>query len=333
MPDVSKTQYRCSVLMAAYNAERYIAQSLDSLCAQTLAGVEIIVVDDSSTDATLSIVRHYADWHDNIRWLHLTENHGQAYARNHALNHATGEYVCFLDADDWYAPDALEQAVAVLDNNPETDCVLFDVMMCQEGKAAVPAKSETFDCLAGREAFLKSLTWEIHGVYMVRADIHRRYPYDDTCRCYSDDNTTRLHFYVARQVRSCRGRYYYRQHSSSMTHQISVRHFDHMRANESMKRQLVSLGVDDDILTLYENQRWLVVIDSYQFYFRHRHELSTCACRRGLAEMRRVWRTIEIDRLYARNRYKFGYMPLRSSWQLFCIAEELYFLLKKALKR
>ena len=119
----------CSVLVAAYNAEQYLAQCLDSLVGQTLADIEVIVVDDGSADRTLQIARRYARADARVKCLALMGNHGQAYARNQALGLASGRYICFLDADDWYAPDAIEQAVSVFSRYPDTDCVLFDVVM------------------------------------------------------------------------------------------------------------------------------------------------------------------------------------------------------------
>ena len=323
----------CSVLVAAYNAEQYLAQCLDSLVGQTLADIEVVVVDDGSADHTLQIAQRYAQADARVKCLALMGNHGQAYARNQALGLASGRYICFLDADDWYAPDAIEQAVSVFSRYPDTDCVLFDVVMWRSADDWQLAQSEPFDCLTGYEAFRKSLTWQIHGVYMVRAGIHHRYPYDDTCRAYSDDNTTRIHYYIARRVRRCHGHYYYRQHAGSVTHQVSLRHFDYLRANESMRRQLMQLGVADDVLSEYENVRWLVLVDCYRFYYLHRREMGPWMRRRALAEMHRVWRGIEVGCLYARNHYKLGYMPLRCSWRLFCWQEQVYFGLKRWLHR
>lgn len=323
----------CTVLVAAYNAEKYIRQCLDSLLAQTLESIEIIVVDDHSADHTPEIVAQYAARDGRIVAIRLDENSGQAHARNIGLRQARGRYVCFLDSDDWFAADALELAVAEFEKHALADCVLFDVVIYDGPGRQHPIHSQSFDVKDGHTAFADSLTWAIHGVYMTRTELHQRYPYDETTRAYSDDNTTRIHYYVAREVRSCRGRYFYRQHPESTTHRVSERHFDYLKANESMKRQLLRLKVEPSLITLYENMRWLVVVDCYWFYFRHRKQMSKPLKRYALAEIRRVWATIETDRLYRRNRYKPGFCPLRPFWQLFRLQEELYFVIKKALNR
>jgi len=90
-----------SVIVAAYNVEKYLSQCLDSLVHQTLSGIEIIAVDDASTDGSLSILKKYAAKHPNVRVIALRSNVGLASVRNIGLQNARGTYVAFLDGDDW----------------------------------------------------------------------------------------------------------------------------------------------------------------------------------------------------------------------------------------
>jgi len=184
-----------------------------------------------------------------------------------------------------------------------------------------------FEYLDGQEAFRMSLTWQIHGVYMVRTAIHQRFPYDTTCRLYSDDNTTRLHFLNAQRVGRCKGVYHYRQHETSMTHQVSVRRFDYLKANESMKTMLLEQKVSRDVLSLYENHRWQNLVGVYMFYFVHGHELKKDERKWGLNELHRAWQTIDRTLLDGKTVNKLGYMPM-SSWALFRAEEWLYFSLR-----
>lgn len=96
-----------SVVMPVYNAERYLAESLDSLLHQTLTKIEIICVDDGSTDRSVDILRSYA-----ARDLRITfyqqKNQFAGVARNNGISHARGKYITFLDSDDIMLPDALE---------------------------------------------------------------------------------------------------------------------------------------------------------------------------------------------------------------------------------
>lgn len=311
-----------SVLVAVYNASSYLGECLDSLLRQTYRDIQVLCIDDCSTDNSLNILQEYARLDARVEIIHLKENKGQAYARNEGLKYVKGQYVCFLDADDWFAEDALELAVSAFENN-NVDSVLFDVSMdYQDHTERYPMPS--FEYLTGKEAFRMSLTWQIHGVYMVRTAIHQRFPYDTTCRLYSDDNTTRMHFLYSQRVMSCKGVYHYRQHEGSMTHQISVRRFDYLRANESMKSMLLEQNVSRDVLALYENHRWLNLVGVYMFYFVHGHELSKDDCRWGLQELRRVWKTIDRSLLDGRATRKFGYMVM-PAWILFRCEEWLYF--------
>ena len=227
-----------TVLVAVYNSEAFLPQCLDSLCGQTLDAVQIVCVDDASTDGSPGILRDYASRDSRVEVIALSENHGQAYARNKALERARGKYICFLDSDDWMAADCLEEACRTFGTDDTLDALLFDTIYVYPDREE-PYAMEPFRRMDGKAAFEASLTWKIHGVYIVKAEIHKRFPYDDSARAYSDDNTTRLHYYASRQVGCCKGRYYYRQHGDSVTHKPSIRRFDYLRANASMKRMLL----------------------------------------------------------------------------------------------
>ena len=106
MDDGKKT---FSIVVPVYNVEDYLAQCLDSLLAQTYLDFEVIVVDDASTDSSRSIVRAYAQRGSHIRLVSHTVNKGLGGARNTGLEAATGEYLLFLDSDDYLHPETLEK--------------------------------------------------------------------------------------------------------------------------------------------------------------------------------------------------------------------------------
>lgn len=95
----SMYRYKVSVCVAVYNAGRYLRDTLDSLVNQSLSGIEIICVNDGSTDNSQAILQEYAGRYTNIRIINQ-ENTGLGGARNAGLAYATGEYVAFFDADD-----------------------------------------------------------------------------------------------------------------------------------------------------------------------------------------------------------------------------------------
>ena len=114
---------KVSVIIPSYNLGQYIRETLDSVAAQTYTDWECLVVENGSTDGSLSIVNDYC-YHDT-RFIPVVyqENVGVAAARNRALELAEGEYILFLDADDLIAPGYMSAAVEVLDADPSLNVV------------------------------------------------------------------------------------------------------------------------------------------------------------------------------------------------------------------
>lgn len=317
---------KVTVLMAVYNAEATLTTALDSLLGQTMTAWQAVCIDDASADGSLKILQRYAQRDTRFSVIALSSNSGQAHARNIGLKKAQGGLVTFLDSDDWLSPDALQNVVDTFEKHPQTDTVLFRVVnVYGDREESYPLPS--FDRLTSLQAFRLSLDWSIHGVYAARRPLYDCYPYDETCRTYSDDLTTHLHYYLSREVRACSGTYYYRQHEQSATHQPSVRRFDFLRAKERMREYLMELGVDDDTLNGYEEVRWRVLVDCCMFYHVHGHRLTREERQQGLAMLHHAWATIDRDVLPSALTRKFGYRPL-SSWTLFRLQEWAYFTLR-----
>jgi len=113
---------KISIIMAAYNAEKFIHQSIDSVLSQTYRNFELVIVNDCSTDKTSEVVESYSDY--RIRYYSIESNRGPSYARNIAISQSTGDYITILDADDFYAPDRLQiLATKIFD---EDNCFVAD---------------------------------------------------------------------------------------------------------------------------------------------------------------------------------------------------------------
>ena len=118
------SEIKVSVIIPIYNAEDTIRPALDSVIDQTLSEIEIICVDDGSTDASLSIVREYQKADSRVRI--ITEvNAGPGWARNRGIERARGKYVAFLDADDFVEPTLLE-SLYLLSEREELDIAVSD---------------------------------------------------------------------------------------------------------------------------------------------------------------------------------------------------------------
>ncbi len=120
---------KVSVVIPAYNAERYIAQTLRSVFEQTYAPYEVIVVDDGSTDGTGRVV---AQMGDRVRY-ERQANQGASAARNRGVELAQGEWIAFLDADDAWYPNRLEVQLDYAASNPQVGFIYSDFALVDEG--------------------------------------------------------------------------------------------------------------------------------------------------------------------------------------------------------
>jgi len=109
-----------SVIIPAYNAEKYLAEALDSVFAQDYSPFEVIVIDDGSTDDTAGVVERYSQ--PGIRY-HYQPNGGIAAARNTGINMAQGDWIAFIDADDLWMPHRLSAQVELLQEFPEAEFI------------------------------------------------------------------------------------------------------------------------------------------------------------------------------------------------------------------
>ena len=118
-----------SVCMSVYNAERYIAEAVESILNQSYGDFEFLIIDDGSTDRSLDILRRYAARDSRIR-LTSRPNRGVAAARNELLSQARGEYIARMDADDIAMPDRLRKQADYLQAHPECVMVGCRVWRC-----------------------------------------------------------------------------------------------------------------------------------------------------------------------------------------------------------
>jgi glycosyltransferase involved in cell wall biosynthesis len=246
-----------SVIMPAYNGERFISQAIESMLVQTYSGWELIVVDDGSTDATARIVRSYKD--PRIVYIHQ-DNCGQTASLNHGLNLARGEYITTLDVDDWFTPESLFSRVEFFEGNSQYDVVYGDGLYCDTDGKPLRRFSElrtgevigdVFDILISNAFFATGAN------VMIRSSILKQYAirYDETlvwCQDYD--------LYV-RLAEKCSFGYvdtitvWYRLHDTNMTVLMPKG-----RRRDSIARAKFKI---------LDSQRFAMVQDSYKFSFFH----------------------------------------------------------------
>ena len=121
MPDlISENEPTVSVVIPCFNYGRYLQAAVASAMAQTLIPTEIIIVDDGSTDDSLDVANHIAEYHENVHVISQPHSGRGSISRNTGIEQATGEFICALDADDLIAPTYLEECVRSLRLAPET---------------------------------------------------------------------------------------------------------------------------------------------------------------------------------------------------------------------
>ncbi|MEH2174733.1 glycosyltransferase family 2 protein [Nostoc sp.] len=121
---------KVSVIIPAYNTETYIEKAIESALKQTLTDIEVIMVDDGSSDKTVEVAKSFTDL--RLKVIVNQQNVGAAAARNRAFRAAQGEWIAVLDSDDWYAPERLEKLVS-LANKTNADMIADDVYLIEDG--------------------------------------------------------------------------------------------------------------------------------------------------------------------------------------------------------
>lgn len=129
-----------SVIIPAYNCENCIARCLDSLISQTFGNWEAVVVNDGSKDKTHEVLMQYAKNDSRIR-VFDQDNAGVSAARNKALSQVHGEYIIFIDSDDWYEMDYCESLYGIIEAKPDVDVVFSTRFYFNEDQLYIGGKN------------------------------------------------------------------------------------------------------------------------------------------------------------------------------------------------
>jgi GT2 family glycosyltransferase len=212
-----------SVIIPVYKVERYLRQCVDSVVAQTHRRLEVLLIDDGSPDSCGSICEEYALRDPRVRVIHQ-QNQGLSAARNTGLNVATGDYIAFVDSDDWVEPDMLEALLkGLLEHGadiagcapiPEVEdgiAVPFPSLP-DDGQALLLNREEALEELL-RDRRVRNFSWS----YLYRALLFRdvRFPHG---KRFEDVHTTyRLFMQATRVVALPIAKYHYRIREGSIT--------------------------------------------------------------------------------------------------------------------
>lgn len=228
---------RVTVVVPAYNAEKYIPETLECLRAQTLREIEVLVVDDGSTDPTAQIVAAFCEKDPRFRLLRQ-ENAGVSAARNHGLREAAGTYILFLDSDDLLSADALRVLADTLDGTGA------DLAICRlQAFGAVAEKyngyADSLAKCAKIDKFNKTLLWNfLVGNKCYRLETLRRSGVTFPPIGYSEEGAFFMEYVLSDAVGSITG-----------TMDATMRYRRHDAAKEASVSQRVSEKLISDFLT------------------------------------------------------------------------------------
>ncbi|MBE0369274.1 glycosyltransferase family 2 protein [Pseudoalteromonas aurantia] len=260
-----------SVLMPCYNASGFLEKSIKSVISQSYGNIELLCVDDGSTDNTLDILNSLSSKHEQIK-VFTKENGGASSARNLALKHANGDYICMVDADDALVNDAIELLLKAI-IQADADAGLFDLYYwdgdLNENKfKQVPIKGS----VTGVDATELSLDWSIHGVAMYRAGLFSDIRYDES-NLHGDELTTRELFLLCKKIAFSSARYLYRQHDDSSTKSFSMARFGLLENQLKLKELLSKQGVYERMKPRFCAQFMLCVWSAYILMYEHKSRM------------------------------------------------------------
>ena len=242
---------KVSVILCVYNEENYIGKAIDSVLNQTLDDFELIVVNDGSTDGTLDIINSYDD--ERIRLI-SQENIGLGASRNRAMAEVSGEYVTFLDGDDWFSTDAFE--IAYNDaKSKDSDITFYQVRYFDDDTGSVSGNDwfdlnsfdESFDDRAFSPEECKDFLFDLSVnacQKLYKASFLEKSQVKFVEGIYFEDMPFFFEIFLkARRVSIIRKHlYYHRKHSKSITDIIDCNYLDTVPAGQDLMRRFIDNG-------------------------------------------------------------------------------------------
>lgn len=323
---------KVSVVIAVYNMEEHLRQCVDSVLKQTLSDIEVICVDDVSTDSSPLILREIASKDSRVRIITQKHNLGAQLARNAGILASNGKFITILDDDDWLASDALELAVKEFDGRSDVNCVILrELRVRSDGSIFEPDDRFRFYVASGEEIYYHSMPWHVSGRYIVRRELQLRILYDNSDRVYGEDNTALLHFLESPRIIQSEGIYYYRLLDTSLSHAMNMAVFEGLLSHIAMSGHLRDMDFGYKIRSAHETFRWLMVVNACFHLYRFSKYYNKEQKQRAKDIIKEDRKSIEWPLVSFKVKLKLGYIPFCNSWKMFWMEEKIYFILKRFL--
>lgn len=280
-----------SVIIPVYGVEKYIAQCLESVINQTYNNLEIIIINDGTKDRSAEIAKEYAKKDSRVR-VYDFENSGASAARNRGIKLAKGEYIAFLDSDDWIEGQMYEKLVneAIKSN--------ADIVKCgfksNKEKVGVLNKIER----SGNQnidLFFNGILWVVLWNAIYKADIVKKVIFPENVRCFEDNYASALYLFLSKKVSTIDSyEYNYRDNAVGISKKVDDKAFDRILVMNQLREKLYEYGYQDKRI----DRKFAVEI--YHFIVRQNTLYRTTAINRGLSKF--IIENLDIRR---KNIYRF----------------------------
>ncbi len=315
---------KISFLIPLYNDEKYIERSITSIEEQDYTNIEIVVVNDGSTDSSLSICERLKDKYGNIK-IFTTKNLGVCSARNLAVRKATGSYVLFCDSDDFFEEGAISEIVEVIEDTG-ADLVTFDYKNVYEsgrvrdrfkndGKIDEYTNAEALnEYILGNENFSMVLWRRAY-----RAELIKSVKFTDNM-LPEDYHTATDYYYLAKKVVHIRKSYYnyFTKTSSGLTIRNSL---DSDMQNYTIKKEVfekqIQIVDDESIKKVIKDKYMKSLLTIYASIYRKQDSDKKKDCLKLIDS--EICKSITGDFSRATKVALFAYTKIKSYFQLLCV--------------
>lgn len=252
-----------TIFIPVYNGEKYLTKTLESVISQTYSKLEILLVDDSSTDNSLNILKHYQEQDSRIK-VFEKENSGMVpKVLNYIIPHIKGDFFFYASQDDILSLNLIENLI-VRYKETEADSILPDMEYYHEDKTnnkrIIGFHGNRDVILSGLNAFKASINWNIHGFALFNTKLIKQEIFPEDA-FDSDEYITRKMFLNSNSVAFSKGVFYYRQdNSNAITKTFSKKNF--YRLNTLLKLYKLSKEAEIGKQNLFNQHYYLL----HQYY-------------------------------------------------------------------
>lgn len=287
-----KQDIKISVIMAAYNTEKYIAQAIDSVVSQTYGNWEMIIVDDGSTDRTPQVIAAKSAVDKRIKVLRQSHAGTAAAARKKALEYVSGDFVYILDSDDYISTSMFEHCVWKIHCcQPDIvvpNCIHFsrDHVIWKK----YPPGGDYDQVLNGEQGFAYSLDWSIHGLFFVKADLIKATGIDVKI-INGDEFLARKLLFQANKIVFINDCYFYRfrQGSTTKSRKNEARMFESLLTDKDIHAYAISQGMYESLVYKCSYKLAASMVSYSMSYLLHRAHASRYERRFEISILKEVY--------------------------------------------